>query len=85
MINYDLAVIRKALFLATCRDWTLVLRDEVVTSEEIVLIYDDGKVVRTTPEIYQTIPRNFSIDWIEITYPTGVVKPYRFPAEPRSK
>ena len=65
------------MFLKTNRNWTLKLASFSVVDDTYTIILDNGTQVKTTLEIYQTISRNFSEDWLEITYPNGYVKSYR--------
>lgn len=65
------------MFLKTNRNWTLKLVSFSVVDDTYTIILDNGTQVKTTLEIYQTISRNFSEDWLEIIYPNGYVKSYR--------
>lgn len=65
------------MFLKTNRNWTLKLASFSVVDDTYTIILDNGTQVKTTLEIYQTISRNFSEDWLEIIYPNGYVKSYR--------
>ena len=65
------------MFLKTNRNWTLRLASFSVVDDTYTIILDNGTQVKTTLEIYQTISRNFSEDWLEIIYPNGYVKSYR--------
>ena len=67
----------QCMFLKTNRNWTLKLASFSVDDDTYTIILDNGTQVKTTLEIYQTISRNFSEDWLEITYPNGYVKSYR--------
>jgi len=65
------------MFLKTNRNWSLKIISNYSNGFNYQIVYDNGLIVETTLDIYQTIPRNFSDDWLQITYPNGHVKPYR--------
>lgn len=67
------------LFLKTNKNWSREVVDRFIDGDDINILYSDGTLVTTYEEAYLTIPRNFSEDWIQIQYPNGRIKPYKYP------
>lgn len=68
-----------ALFLKTNRQWTLKPVARWIDADTIYIQYENGLIVSTDEDAFQTIPRNFSDDWYKAIHPNGYVKPIKYP------
>ena len=68
-----------ALFLKTNCQWTLKPVARWIDEDSIYIQYENGLIVSTCEDAFQTISRNFSTDWYQAVYPNGYVKPIKYP------
>mgnify|MGYP006891892398 CR=1 FL=1 len=68
-----------ALFLKTNQQWTLKPVARWIDADTIYIQYENGLIVSTDEDAFQTIPRNFSDDWYKAIHPNGYVKPIKYP------